>query len=97
MVIQRIGVYSLGKIVGALYAGLGLIAGAFLTLFSLFGLVVSTGDGFGQQDIAIFFGLGAIIFLPLFYGILGFVGGLLSAVIYNFAAGVVGGLELEVR
>lgn len=96
MVIQRIGVLSLGKIVGALYGGLGLIAGAFLTLFSLFGLLFSMGNRLGQQEMALL-GIGAIVFLPLLYGALGFIGGVLSAVIYNFAAGVVGGLELEVR
>lgn len=97
MVIQRIGVYSLGKIVGALYGGLGLIAGAIISLVSSIGLMLSAGDGFGQADTTLFFGIGAILFVPLFYGTLGFIGGLLSAAIYNFAAGLVGGLELEVR
>jgi hypothetical protein len=97
MVIQRIGVFSLCKIVGALYGGLGLIAGAVLSLASFFGLVFSAGDGAGEQDIALFLGLGAILFAPLLYGALGFIGGILSAVIYNFAAGIAGGLELEVR
>ncbi|MDA0206992.1 MAG: hypothetical protein O3A53_10725 [Acidobacteria bacterium] len=97
MVIQRIGVLSLGKIVGALYGGLGLIAGAFLTLFSFFGFVFSVADGIGQQDISMLFGMGAILFIPLLYGTLGFIVGILAAAIYNFAAGVVGGLELEVR
>ena len=33
----------------------------------------------------------------LFYGFLGFIGGILSALFYNLVAGMVGGLELEVE
>ena len=41
------------------------------------------------------FGIGAPIFLPIFYGIMGFVGGLLSAWLYNIVAKWVGGIEIE--
>ena len=99
MVIQRIGVLSLGKITGALYGGLGLIIGAVVSLVSFFGAAFSqsAGDQPGGAFIAMFFGMGAVILLPLLYGVMGFVGGLLSALIYNLAASVAGGLELEVR
>jgi hypothetical protein len=42
------------------------------------------------------FGVGSILLLPLFYGALGFIGGAISAFVYNLVAGVVGGIELEV-
>lgn len=45
----------------------------------------------------LFFGVGAVIFLPLFYGVLGFVAGLISAFAYNVIAGAFGGLELEIE
>lgn len=43
------------------------------------------------------FGVGAIIALPVFYGIMGFIGGIIMALLYNFTTGVIGGLEVEVE
>jgi hypothetical protein len=43
------------------------------------------------------FGVGAIIFLPLFYGVLGLIGGALGAALYNLFAGLFGGIELETQ
>jgi uncharacterized membrane protein len=39
--------------------------------------------------------IGAIIIAPICYAILGFIGGLIGAVVYNFAAGMIGGIEVE--
>lgn len=43
------------------------------------------------------FGVGSVIFLPIFYGVLGFVFGLLTALLYNLVARFVGGIEVEVE
>ena len=43
------------------------------------------------------FGMGAVIFMPILYGVLGAIFGALTAVIYNVIAGMVGGLRLEVE
>jgi hypothetical protein len=43
-----------------------------------------------------FFGVGAIIILPLFYGIIGGVFAAIGAFIYNLVAGWVGGLEVDI-
>ena len=90
--IKKIGVLSLGKILGILYAIIGLIMGIFFTLFALVGLVSSSG---GLGTLRILFGVGAIILLPIFYGVLGFVSGILMAFIYNLVASWIGGLEVE--
>ncbi|MBK7643659.1 MAG: hypothetical protein IPJ19_11540 [Planctomycetes bacterium] len=37
----------------------------------------------------------AIVFLPLLYGFLGFLSGVLGAALYNLLAPIVGGIELE--
>jgi hypothetical protein len=42
-------------------------------------------------------GIGSIIFFPICYGAIGFVGTLLAAWLYNFLAGFVGGVEVELE
>ena len=91
MVLKSIGVFSAGKIMGVMYALFGLIGGALITLFALAGLA---GRQQGGPE-AMMFGAGAIIFLPLIYGVAGFIGGIISAAIYNIVAAISGGLELE--
>ena len=93
MVIKRFGVLSVGKIQGCIGAAFGLLAGALLSLMAMAGAGAAgaqRGGGF-----LVGFGAAAIIIFPILYGVAGFVGGILAAVIYNFVAGVVGGLELE--
>ena len=46
---------------------------------------------------AIVIGLIIMIAVPIFYGILGFIGGVIGALVYNLAAGVVGGLKFELE
>lgn len=97
MIIRRIGVLSLAKMLGALYGIVGLIFGVIVALFSL----VGAGVGLVNEDAAsgIFgamFGVGAVILLPIFYGVMGFLGGALMAFLYNLVSGVAGGLELDV-
>lgn len=102
MVIRKIGVVSCGKVMGALYALAGFIIGACVALFSLIGagamMAARDESHVGQMGGAFsaIFGVGAIVFLPLFYGILGFIGGLITAALYNLVAGFVGGIEVDV-
>lgn len=98
MVIKSIRVLSLGKVVGSIYAGMGLIFGGIFSLFSIFGAAIgSAASDSPEAWFGLLFGVGAVIILPLFYGIFGFLGGLLTAAIYNLVANVVGGLEFEVE
>jgi VIT1/CCC1 family predicted Fe2+/Mn2+ transporter len=41
--------------------------------------------------------IGMVIFAPILYGITGFIAGILGALIYNLAAGVVGGVQFEFK
>jgi hypothetical protein len=92
MIVKRIGPLSAAKISGALYALMGLIFGAFISLFSMVGSAFAPKDaGFAGM----IFGAAAIIVLPIFYGILGFITTLIAAALYNWIAGFVGGIELE--
>ncbi|WMW23059.1 hypothetical protein RE476_04305 [Methanolobus mangrovi] len=92
--INRVGVFSLGKILAAVYGILGLIFGALITLMSLgMGSIMGSQGAFA----GIMFGAGAIIALPIFYGIMGFIGGVIVALIFNAATGIIGGLEIDVE
>jgi hypothetical protein len=41
-------------------------------------------------------GVGAVIFLPIFYGVMGLVAGAIVGALYNVFAGMVGGIEIDV-
>jgi hypothetical protein len=95
MVINRVGPVSCAKITGTLYAFLGLIIGAFFSLFALAGGMGS--DRAGGAALGAMMGIGAIVMLPILYGCLGFVASLIGAWLYNVVAGLVGGVEIDVR
>src|SRR5262245_43034834 len=99
MVLKRIGVGSAAKIFGALYASLGLILGIFFALFSstLGGALASAEGGNVPGWAGMVFGAGAIVILPIFYGVLGLIGGAIWAGLYNLFAGFVGGIELQLE
>jgi hypothetical protein len=98
MIVKRVGVMSAGKVMGVLYAGLGLIGGAFFSLVSLLGASIPSDPGRPNPGAGLLvFGAAAIIVFPIIYGILGFIGGIISGAIYNLAASVVGGIELDVN
>lgn len=93
MVIHRVGPLSSAKIVGLLYAILGLVAGAIFSLVAALG-----GFGHGRPDgAASLFGLGAVVVFPILYGLMGFVMSLILAWLYNGLAQLVGGVEIDLR
>lgn len=93
--VSKIEVFSLGKVVGAIYALFGLIIGAFITLLSIMGSLAAQSFG-ASGVVSMMFGIGSIILIPIFYGIMGFIIGVLAAFFYNIIAGWIGGIELEV-
>jgi hypothetical protein len=97
MIINRVGPVSCAKITGTLYAILGLIVGAFISLFALAGGMNMAADRPGGAMFGALMGIGAIVMLPILYGLCGFVATLIGAWLYNVAAGIVGGVEIDVR
>ena len=96
MVLKSVGILSAGKIMGVLGAIGGLIGGAMMAIFSLIGGALQhQAAGNNAAMPAAFVGVAAVIFLPIIYGIFGFIAGLLYAVVYNVAASIIGGLEIE--
>jgi hypothetical protein len=97
--IKKVDPTSLGKVLGVLYALLGFIIGLFFAAFgSIFsGLMNSVGgDEASTSTFSTLFGVGSIIFFPIFYGIIGLIGGVLMGFLYNLVAGWVGGVKMEV-
>jgi hypothetical protein len=87
---------SLGKVMGLGYALLGLVIGAFFALFSVLG--AGLGAAFSQTSepwMAAVFGVGAVIILPVLYGIFGFIGGILMAAVFNVGMRWAGGLQVD--
>ena len=87
--LKRIDVYSAARIGGLLYFFLSLI---FILPFALF--MGSMGMAMGEgRGIFPFMGMG-VIFLPVIYGIAGFLG---TAWAYNLIAGWAGGVRIELE
>jgi hypothetical protein len=96
MKIRHVGPLSVGKILGVIYAGMGLLIGLFFAMISMVGAAAAAQQqGFAAGFPPVALGIAAIFFAPLFYGVLGFLGGLLTATLYNIAAGFIGGIEID--
>ncbi|MCR6662525.1 MAG: hypothetical protein NVV60_05100 [Luteimonas sp.] len=96
MIIKKLDVISVGKISGIIAAAIGLIAGLLFFIFGgLIGGLIGANQGGGGGLIAFGGGVFGLVLLPILYGVLGFIGGLIQAFIYNIAAGFVGGIRIE--
>ena len=94
MVIRRVGIWSVARMYGALSGGMGLIFGLIVAVASTVGLSLAEGDE--PPFIAAAMGVGAVVILPLFYGVLGIVAGAIGAALYNLLSGIVGGVTIDV-
>jgi hypothetical protein len=102
MQVKRVGVLSLGKVFAVLYGLFGLIFGVLFSLFAIMGaalggLAAETGEEAGAAVFGLLFGVGAVIAMPVIYAIMGFIGGILTAALYNLSARFVGGIELDLE
>ena len=85
--VQRLSSFSVGqtaKVLGLLYGLMGLIIVPFFVLAASFS---PHRDGS--------FGLGFALALPVIYGAMGFVFTALGCAMYNWVAGLVGGIEIK--
>ena len=99
MVLRRIGVVSAAKIFGAMNGAIGLIIGAIVALVAMAGPILPSARQAADSPswVGPMFGVGAVVFLPIFYGILGVVSGAVMAGLYNLFSGMVGGLKLQIQ
>ena len=94
--IRRVNILSVGKVFGALYAVMGLIAGGFISLVGLAGAGAGMPNGPGAPGL-LAFGTAAIVILPVIYGIGGFIGGIIMGLLYNAIASTIGGIEMDLK
>ena len=98
LTLNRLGVFSCAKVSGVLYAAFGFLVGLIFSFVALLGTAIGiASEGGPEALIGLFFGVGAVIVLPIVYGILGFIGGAITALLYNLVAGAVGGVEVEFK
>jgi len=92
-ILKSVGVLSVAKLMGLMYACMGLI---FAPRFLLIGRLVSTA---GQHDnpVAGVFGIGFAVLFPPLDGVMGFIAGLIGAFLYTLFAGWVGGFALDME
>lgn len=85
--VKKIDVLSCGKISGVFGLLVGVIFTFLISMFSYF-----IGSMFGGDSRISFYMY--VIFI-ISYGIFGFLGGIISALIYNGVAGLTGGIKVE--
>jgi hypothetical protein len=91
--IRRMDVMQMAKTLGALYFLLGLIIGVpVLLIMSSIPNTRSGIPGFGNR-----FGIGMAIAIPIFYGVIGVIGGAVMAAVYNLVAGWTGGIGIDLE
>ena len=92
--------WSAAKLVGIMYAVMGLFFGAIFSLMSLATGALTSGMAGGEGAAAMaganmLFGGCAVVALPIFYGVIGFLGTALMCWLYNVIAGRVGGVAVR--
>jgi hypothetical protein len=96
--LKRIEPASAMKIGAIIYAFLGLFIGIVLACISLVAgsLTRIGGNPMGMGALGVGMGFGSIIVAPIVYAIIGAIGAGLAAVVYNLAARLIGGVEVDI-
>ena len=92
-IVKSVGVLSVAKILGLIYACMGLIFAPVLLLFGMLGSLL----GQDKNPFAGMVGVTLALLIPVIYGAMGFIIGAIGALLYNLFAKLVGGLELELE
>ncbi|MBA3915760.1 MAG: hypothetical protein H0X25_18285 [Acidobacteriales bacterium] len=92
-ILRSVGALSLGKIMGAIYGSLGIIS---LPVFVIMA-IATTMSGRTNGALGIAGAITLAVLFPLLYGVIGFVAGAITALLYNLFAKWMGGIELALK
>ena len=92
-ILKRISAASAFKVGLVAYGFIGLILGALCTAAAFVGLHFAPH---AHIPFAGRIGMFAVILCPIIYGIIGGIGAVIAAVVYNLASSWVGGLEVDI-
>ena len=100
--IKKFGVLSVAKIQAVMMLVMSLIIaipyGLIIILYALFGGSLVGGQaGLAVGGGGVILGIVVMIGVPIMYGIIGFIGGAIGALLYNLFSSFVGGIEIEVE
>lgn len=96
VIVKKIGALSLAKLQAIIMAVFGLFLGILYALMGPTIIQASLAGGQAIPEVGKFiFGPWAILILPVIYGIMGFIVGLVFAGVYNLVARIFGGLKIE--
>lgn len=91
--LRSIDVLSCAKLYGVLHVAFGVLFGLFFVFIGLVGLAAAPGhQKFGMIGVLVFAALA-----PFLYGALGFVIGAIGALLYNWIASAIGGIQMELE
>jgi hypothetical protein len=90
--LSRIAPLKTGVVLGVLYALLSLLMVPVFMLAGAGAMKAAQQNG-AQVPFGFIFGIGAL-FLPVLYGVAGFIFGVIAAAVYNLVAKWTGGLEI---
>ena len=100
--IKKFGVLSVAKIQAVMMLVISLLIaipyGLIIILYGLFGGSMVGGQaGLAVGGGGVILGIVVMIGVPIMYGIIGFIGGAIGALLYNLFSSFVGGIEIEVE
>jgi len=91
--VRSVDVISCAKIYGVLHVAIGVLVGLFFVLFGLIGFAAAPG----AQKLGMVGILVVAAFSPFVYGAMGFVLGAIAALLYNWIASAIGGIQMELE
>ncbi len=92
--IKSVGILSCAKIAAAIQAAIGLIVMPFFLLIAAVGALAG-GRAADRLSSAVMIVIA--VFLPVFYGVIGFIMGAFAGWVYNLVSKWIGGIELELQ
>jgi len=91
--LKRIAPVKAGLMLAIIYGILGLVFIPFFLMMTAVSSRLPENQRVGMMAL----GAGFAVFMPIFYAVLGFVGGVISSFIYNVSAKWVGGMEFDIE